>query len=470
MPFGTLCIAKPLCFMTKLKTMKKLIILLFLISSTQIVKAQIDSVLVVQLQSVLDNSVSSSGNNGVSAHLIMPNGDIWNGTAGIGKDDLPITDTTLFHGASTTKFNIAILMLLLAEDGLIDLDSSWNNYVSLNVGFDTLITVRQLLNHTSGIADYLETVTAGNDITSDFNYFYTPQYILENIVSGIPDFPAGTDFQYSNSNYVLAALIAEAVTGNSVQTELRNRIWNPLGMNHTYFGAYETYTEPTAGVWWDFGSGLTNYSNMPTTSMLSYAYGAGNIVSCPTDLELMLNALLSDQLLNAQSLDEMLTFVPESYSSWTAGYGLGIHHQFGQTNDTVIGHDGYYTNLTDMFHSMNCGFTLVTMTNTQTSWFGIFNPMYDIVADYCTSTNVQEIGIKVETDLTIYPNPAQNQFNITSEQIINEVVITDAIGRIYYKTNPYDKSISLMIDTDGLYFVTVRLNEQTVTRKLIVKN
>ncbi len=450
--------------------MKKYIIIFLLFSSSQIVIAQIDSTLANRLQSVLDSSVSISGNNGVSAHLIMPDGNTWNGTAGVGKDGYQITDTTLFHGASTTKFNIAILMLLLAEDGLIDLDESWNNYVSLNVEFDTSITVRQLLNHTSGIADYLETATSGNDITSDFNHLYTPQYILENVVSSTPDFPAGTDFHYSNSNYALAALIAGAVTGNPVQTELRNRIWNPLGMNHTYFGAYDTYTEPTAGVWWDFGSGLSDYSNMPTTSMLSYAYGAGNIVSCPTDLGLLLDAIISGQLLSPQSLNEMLTFVPESYSSWTAGYGIGIHHQNGQANDTVIGHDGYYTNLSDMFHSSNYGFTLVTMTNTQTMWFGIFNPMYDIVANYCAINNVKEIETNVEVDLNICPNPAQNQFTISSKQIIREVIVTDTLGRIYYRAAPNNKRISLLIDTEGLFFITVKLDEKTITRNLIVKN
>jgi len=345
-------------------------------------KAQINTDLANQLQNVLDNSVSNLGNNGVSAHLIMPTGQTWNGTAGLGQQNLPITNTTLFHGASIMKFNIAILMLLLAEDNLVDLDQSWNNYVSLNLGFDTSITVRQLLNHTSGIADYLETSDSGNTITSDFNHFYKPQYILEKIVSDVPLFPVGTDFQYSNSNYALAALIAEAVTGNPVHEELRNRIWTPLGMNHTYFGAYETYTEPFAGVWWNFGSGITNYSNVSKTSMLSYAYASGNIISCPTDLAILLNGVLNGQLLSASSLDKMLTFVPNSFSSWTAGYGLGIHHQSGQTDDIVIGHNGCYTNLTDMLHSMNHGFTLVTMSNTQTQWFGIFNPMYDVLSNY----------------------------------------------------------------------------------------
>ena len=448
--------------------MKKFIILLFLISSTQVVKSQIDPALAEQLQSVLDNSVFNLGNNGVSAHLIMPNGEIWDGTAGVGKDNIPITDTTLFHGASTTKFNIAVLMLLLAEDNLIDLDQPWNNYISLNVDFDSLITIRQLLNHTSGIADYLETPTSVNDIISDFNHFYTPQYLLENIVDGVPDFPAGTDFQYSNSNYVLAALIAEEVTGNAVQTELRNRIWNPLGMSHTYFGAYESYPEPIAGVWWDFGDGATDYSNMPTTSMLSYAYGAGNIVSCPTDLAILLKGILSGQLLNTQSLDAMMIFVPESYNSWTAGYGLGIHHAYGQTDDMVIGHDGYFSNLTSMFHSMNYGFTLVTMTNTETEWFGIFNPMYDILLDYFLTSDASVFENTL--DLTIYPNPTKSQFTITSSQNIDKIEIKDGLGKTFYRAETHSKNVSLTIDTAGLYFVTVKSRQQRITRKLFVKN
>jgi len=448
--------------------MKNFLVFFCLISFIQVGISQIDPALADQLQNELNSSVSNSGNNGVSAHLIMPNGQIWNGTAGVGRQGLPVTETTLFHGASTTKFNIAILMLLLAEDNLVDLDETWSNYVSFNVEFDPLITVRQLLNHTSGIADYLETASSGNDIIADFNYFFTPQYILENIVSDIPDFPAGTDFNYSNSNYVLAALIAEAVTGNPVQTELRNRIWNPLGMEHTYFGAYDTYTEHTAGVWWNFGDGLVNYSEMPTTSMLSYAYGAGNIVTCPTDLAILLNAIISGQLLSTQSLNEMLTFVPESYTSWTAGYGLGIHHVNGETDDNVIGHDGYYTNLTDMFHSMDYGFTLVTMTNTQTTWFGIFNPMYNILSNYFMNADVIEFENKI--DLSIYPNPTKNQFNITCAQIIDEIEIKDVMGKLIYHANPYDKNISLMIDEKGLYFVTVKSDQQITTRKLIMKN
>ena len=451
----------------EISNMKKLLILLITSCFLQIINAQIDPILSSNLQDILDNSVSNQGNRGVSAFLIMPDGKIWTGMAGVGKQNIPISENTLFHGASTTKFNIATLMLILEEEKFIDLDETWTKYISLDVGFDPSITIRQLLNHTSGIADYLETASSGNDIISDFNLFYTPQYILENVVSDIPDFAPGTNFQYSNSNYALASLIIEHVTGNPIHQELRNRIWNPLEMNHTYFGGYESYAESTAGVWWNFGNGLTDYSNQPTTSMLSYAYGAGNIVTCPTDLGKLLNAILDGQLISSENLEQMLTFVPNSFSSWTAGYGLGIHHASGDADDVLLGHDGYYTNLTDMFHSMKYGFTLVTMTNTQTNWFGIFNPMYDVVSNHILTTDVTDLKIKYE--VSIYPNPTQKSINIESPEIMDEVRIIDALGTLYYHSKPNKKSISLSIESEGLYFIIAKSEEKIHTQKLIVK-
>jgi len=251
------------------------------------VNAQINPTLATQLQQALNNRVQNYGNKGVSACVIMPNGDVWKGTAGVGQNSVTICDSTVFNGASITKTNIATLIFLLAEDGSLHLDSSWHKYIDLNVNFDTTITIRQLLNHTSGIADYLETPSAGTLITSDFNHAFTPIEILETIVPGVPDFAPGTNFAYSTSNYALLALIAQTVTGNPVQQALHNRIWDPLGMTHTYFGGFENYTEPRAGVWWNFGSGLVNYSNNPQTSMLTYGYGGANIVSTPEDLAIL---------------------------------------------------------------------------------------------------------------------------------------------------------------------------------------
>jgi CubicO group peptidase (beta-lactamase class C family) len=428
--------------------MKKLLLLFSFIASFHLVKSQIDPVLATQLQNVLNAEVATGGSHGVSAHLILQSGQTWSGTAGVNGAGLPITDTTVFHGASLTKLNVAILMLLLQENGVLSLDDSWHMYLpSLNVGFDTTITIRQLLNHTSGIAEYLDPGHWTTYVTPNFSTFYTPQYILENIVSDVPDFAPGTNFNYSSSNYVLAALVAEAVTGNPVQAELRTRIWTPLQMNHTYFGAYDSIPDPRAGVWWNFGSGLTDYSNQPTTSMLSYGYGGANIVSCPTDLATLVHALHDNLVLSPQSMNEMQAFVPQSFTNWwTAGYGLGLHHLYAQQVDTLLGHDGDYTNLADVFHSNMCGFTLATMTNTETLWQGIYNSMYDVLRNYyqCNAVPVANFHASVRTtctgttitfsDSSSNIRPTSWNWSFPGGTLTGGTSVTDSMPQVFYTT------------------------------------
>ncbi len=432
--------------------------------------AQIDSALAAQLQQILNDRVQINGDNGVSACVIMPNGDTWKGTACVGAGNAAITDSTVFHGASIMKTNIATLLLLLAEDGLLNLDSSWHHYVNLNVNFDTTITLRQLISNTSGIADFLEIPGSGNYVTNDFNYAFTPVEILENIVSGVPDFAAGTDFNYSTSNFVLAAFIAETVTGNPVQQELRTRIWDPLGMTHTYFGGFENYSEPRAGVWWNFGSGLQNFSDSAETSMLTYGYGGANIVSTPEDLAHFARALFTGSILSQTSMNQMQVISPDSYSAWSAGYGLGIHHAYSFANDSMLGHDGYFTNMTDMFHSYDYGFTLVTMTNTQTQWFAIFDEMYDVIKNYIP------LGIMENTAsplLNLFPNPATNNITITSGSTDNhmEISITDITGKIIYTTTSTESErleVNTKNFTAGIFIMQIETADFIETKKFIV--
>ncbi len=427
--------------------MKKRLLFFYLIALTPLAKAQIDPALAAQLQQVLNTKVSSAGDHGVSAHLILQNGQTWSGTAGVNGQNLPITDSTVFITASISKLNIATLLLLLQEDGLIDLDDTWHKYLpTLNVAFDTNITIRQLLNHTSGIRDYLEVPANAHYVTSNFSTFYTPKYILENIISAVPDFAAGTNFNYSNSNYLLAAYIAEAATPNALKDELRTRVWNPAGMKHTYYGVYEPIPDRRAGVWWNFGSGLTNYSNQSDTSMLSFGYGTDNVVTCPTDLAKLVHALLNNQLLNAQSMNEMLTFVSQSFSHWVAGYGLGMHHLIGQTVDTLLGHDGKFCNQSDVFHSEMCGFTLATMTNTETAWTGIYNPMYDVLRNYfqCNAVPVANFYASPRTACTgatiIFKDSSTNirptswNWSFPGGTLTGGTSVTDSMPKVTYAT------------------------------------
>lgn len=441
--------------------MKKLLLFLCIITSTLSLKAQIPGPLATQLQNVLNDGVTLRGMNGNSAHLILSGGQTWSGTAGLNGQGQPITDTTVFIAASISKLNIALVLLSMQEDTLIDLDDTWHKWLpTLNVAFDTNITIRQLLNHTSGITDYLEVPSAQSYITSNFSTFYTPQFILENIIGGTPDFPAGTAFWYSNSNYCLAAYVAEAVTSNSLKDELHTRIWDPLGMNHTYFGAYEPINDPSAGKWWNFnGSGLVNYSAQSDTSTLSFGYGTDNVVTTPTDLAKLVHALTNNQILNAQSMTELQTWVPQSAPDWTGLYGLGFHHLLGQTIDTVVGHNGKFMNESDVFHSNMCGFTLACMSNTYGNWEWLYNQMYNILRNYyaCNNTPVANftpggsfcagITITFQDSSTNWP-PTSYNWNFPGGTLTGGTTTTDPMPQVIYNT-PGVYAVSYTASTSG---------------------
>lgn len=407
--------------------------------------AQFPAALADELQQLLEDRVTFDGNNGCAASVILPNGDTWQGQAGVDGSGSAIVEETVFHAASCSKTHLTVCLILMAEEGLVDLDAPWSDYVTLNVDFDPEITVRQLVKNRSGIADYLEVGGVGNTITNNMSYFWTPTELIEDVVSQTPDFAADSDFHYSSSNFVLAGLVVEAITGNGMYDEIRSRIWEPLGMTHTYGGAYDDYTEPRAGVWWNFGQGVTNYSAEDETSMLSFAYGGAGVVSTPVDQAIFIHALLGGNLVSTEHLAEMHEFSPESYADWPAGYGMGIHHAINTGADQVIGVDGYFTNMSSTFHNENDGFSVATMTNTQTAWYGVFSPIHNAVRDYL-ATGIDE---QQDVEISVYPQPAGDYLIIDLGSNSSDYKLIDALGRSIVKSISNSNGM-LRIDTSDL--------------------
>jgi D-alanyl-D-alanine carboxypeptidase len=415
--------------------------------------AQFPDALATELQEILDFQVETMGNNGCAASVILPNGDTWHGEAGADGDGDPITAETVFQAASCSKTHVAVCLLLMEEDGLLDLDDPWSEYVSFDVDFDPNITLRQLVGNRSGIADYLEITGAGALITEDMTHFWTPTELLEDVISQTPDFPADTDFHYSTSNFVLAGQVIEAVSGNALYDEMRTRIWEPLGLEHTYGGAYDDFTEPLAGVWWNFGDGFQNYSAADPTSMLSFGYAGAGLVSNPVDQAIFIHELLGGDLVSPEHLVEMHDFSPESYDDWSAGYGLGIHHAINVGSDQVIGVDGYYTNMSSTFHNENDGFSVSTMTNTLGAWYGIFNPIHDAVRDYL-ETSVEATYMP---SIWIYPNPVTDMLQIENAPIGSVLEIFDLCGRVTMQefVTTTNQQIQLQNLSQGIYQMRV---------------
>lgn len=294
------------------------------------------------LQQALD-AVHAAGMPGAFAE-VREGRRAWTPTTGVADiaTGAPVRDGMRHRAGSITKTFVATTMLQLAGERRVRLDAPIGRYLSPRLVPPELgraVTVRMLLNHTSGIGDYdTQLVRSPEDLIAMGNTTYTPEQLVRiGIAAGSTNAP-GAAWSYSNTNYVLAALIIKRVTGHSYRSEARRRILRPLGLRDTYFeGADPEIRGPHmhAYVPWPDGTlrDLTHYN-------MSWAYGAGDLVSTAADLNRFYRALLTGRLLRPDLLAQMQTTVPEDpLHPEAAGYGLGLYWVQGPCG-RFWGHDG----------------------------------------------------------------------------------------------------------------------------------
>jgi D-alanyl-D-alanine carboxypeptidase len=244
----------------------------------------------------------------------------------------PVPYGTEFRIGSTTKTFVATVVLQLVGERRLSLDDTVERWlpgvVSGNGNDGSRITVRQLLQHTSGIYNYTEDFPAiASTAAFQAHRFdtYTPQQLVGIAMRHAPNFAPGTSWSYSNTNYILAGMIINRVTGRSWTHEVSERIIRPLGLRHTITpGTYPFIPGRHAQGYSNFGSGPT----IDVTAINpSAADSAGSMISTTDDLNRFLAALVGGRLLRPAQLTEMETTVraPE-LDGFVPGarYGLGL--------------------------------------------------------------------------------------------------------------------------------------------------
>ncbi|MBP2335844.1 D-alanyl-D-alanine carboxypeptidase [Saccharothrix coeruleofusca] len=227
--------------------------------------------------------------------------------------------------ASNTKMFTATVVLQLVGEGRIDLDAPVETYLPGVVrgnGFDgNRITVRQLLQHTSGLPDYDEAVL--KDVVSTLHVHVEPRELVDVALAQPRPEPG---WSYANTNYVLAGLVVQKVTGRPIGEEITNRIINRLGLRETYWpGVGEQRIRGAHPHGYLTPQGSTTPVDV-TESDPSGGWAAGQLVGTPRDLNRFMTALLDGTLLAPELLRQMRTTV-EAPGFDTVGesrYGLGI--------------------------------------------------------------------------------------------------------------------------------------------------
>jgi D-alanyl-D-alanine carboxypeptidase len=273
------------------------------------------------------------GAPGFAAAVRLPDGSVWYGTTGVLWPDGPaVTPDTPFAWGSITKTVVATLVLRLASEGVLDLDTPLAEWFP-DYPQARRITLRMLLGHTSGIFDYFQHPDYPERVYEDPLHEWTPTEILA--LRGKRTNAPGKGFSYSNTNYVLLGLILEQVTGRQLADLVQDDILAPLGLDESVF---QQVGRPVGlvgakGFWKEKGGGFRDWSDgtdfRPTTSTASVAWAAGAIEGSVRDLLDWEMALYEGDVLTPEALGEMLHFDRQS------GYGLGARRQ------TVAGRPGY---------------------------------------------------------------------------------------------------------------------------------
>lgn len=283
------------------------------------------------------DAVHASGAVGVAAEVTSPGGhdSARAGTAEPGTGKAMPRDGRFRIGSATKTFTAAVVLQLVGE-GRMSLEDSvehWLPGVVRGHGNDGgKVTVRQLLRHTSGIRDVLPEIPALNSAAgyrAEWFRTYTPQELVGLAMRHAPEFEPGTDWSYSNTNYVLAAMVIREVTGHSWAQELKDRIIRPLGLRDTSApGAYPFIPGPHARSYATYGTGTgvdagTGTGIDVTVLNPSMGTGAGSVISTTHDLNRFYAALLGGRLLAPAQLDEMTTTVDAPELGVRYGLGLG---------------------------------------------------------------------------------------------------------------------------------------------------
>lgn len=233
----------------------------------------------------------------------------------------------LVRVGSISKVFTATLVLQLVDEGLVELDQPVATYVPA-WSLDDAITVRQLLAHESGIPNYTEDFAFMGEVFSNPELESTPLDVLA-VVEGEADFRPGSQFSYSNSNYVAAGLLVEAVTGQMLNEALEDRIAEPLNLTETRFDD-GTLDGVAAGYTIQFTEGQT--AGRSYQSVADVAWAAGSMITTVSELAMFFNALYVDnELISAELMDEMLDGLDGRFE-----YGLGTH----AGPDFGLGHGG----------------------------------------------------------------------------------------------------------------------------------
>lgn len=313
----------------------------------------------------------ATGGLGVSTAIVIPDEGCWQGTAGFSYDDRPMTENMVFNIASVGKNFLAVLILQLAEEKRLSLEDTIGRWLPEYRNIDHGITIRQLLNHTSGLSDWVSHPGSPYMIPFDsikFSKWWRWDEIMKMVDN--PLSPPAKNWHYSTANYNILGKIVQEITGNSAGQEVINRFITPENLNNIYL-CDSIFSPPdkfeVAHGWFDInGDGIPeDIYDRPRSWIISLS--PLMMFANAMDLARWSAALYGDGIIDPETRQEMLDFHhPTPGEPPVTGYGLGTA-EFAHPSIKSLrayGHLGYhYGYMTAMMYFPESKASMAVMIN-----------------------------------------------------------------------------------------------------------
>jgi D-alanyl-D-alanine carboxypeptidase len=434
--------------------LRKLLSLVFTASGLALqANAQLPAQLEQRLQDTLDYMQSHYQTVGVSAAVSVKGQGLWKGTAGVSEPGVPLETGMLIGIGSNTKTFVSALVLRQDELGQLSLDDTIGTWIQGYPYINGAITVKQLLNHTSGLFSYTESAAMWDSLVGNPTRVWSMGDILDHFIEP-PVFNPGSDWEYSNTNYVVAGLILESVTGRPLPSLIRDSILTPLQMTRTFFPPDEIPAYASAHFWGEGGEYL-----LPLESY-SLPNAAGALLSTPEDVVHFWEGLFNGSIISKSTLNNKMLEMAVNSPDNKYGYGLGIFKDNYFDNNGYSHGGTWLGQINSNFIDTVRGITICVLSN-QDSLANAYTEAV-VAALYKVFLNTTGIAGQQPGRLaaTFYPNPASEVLYLQNEGYTGRRTVTlKALdGRQWLEKSfaPLEKvELSLVTLPPGIYIAEV---------------
>jgi len=280
-------------------------------------------------------SWSETNEQGVVLAVVPANGEAQLFAAGFADQEVgtAVKPDDVFYVGSLTKPDVATVVMQLVEEGLVDLDAPVETYLP-DVLAGEPVTVRHVLSHQSGVFNITDYPALVIGLFSDPFQEVTPQQVIDIALEQDRLFVPGEQFSYSNTNYLIAGSIVEAVTGNSLADELESRVYAPLDLHDMRFAGDPGRTVVNGFTHFDGDREPDPTKPLLESTLYTVAWAAGGLAATAGEFATFVSGAFEGPLLGSDSVATMTTSAGSEY-----GYGLGVLvEELG--DETVWGHGG----------------------------------------------------------------------------------------------------------------------------------